>query len=232
MNKNYILFWQAFSLPIAYVTANAYLNVNNYITQLNSLLHTRIPTIFSESVTLALIIFLTVFMTPNLYVYISLYSLKEDLVNGRIQRDIHITPHEEYIEINNRVYTIKGTLDKQLIEVILVSMFPLIIDYSSLTLMLLSSIILAVISIAYVEGPLILVNPYLRLRYHVFVLQSENKTLYIIMEKEKAFEKPKFSDYVIDWYYDHLVLIGFKYSDSRLSLHFHFNHFMFVHDRV
>jgi len=30
------------------------------------------------------------------------------------------------------------------------------------------------------------------------------------MEKEKEFEKPKFSEYIIDWYYDHLILIGFK----------------------
>ena len=30
------------------------------------------------------------------------------------------------------------------------------------------------------------------------------------MEKEKEFERPKFSEYLIDWYYDHYVLVGFK----------------------
>ena len=210
MNKAYFLFWQAFSLPIAYIVANAYLNVDNYIIQLNDFFHTEFPSIFPESGILALIIFLTVFMLPNLYVYMSLHSIKEDLVNEKIQRDIHITPYEHYIEINSRNYTIRDTLDNQLIGFIIASIFPFIIDYSSLTLLLLYSITLAIISTVYVEGSLIVINPYLRLKYHIFVLQSEDKTLYIIMEKEKEFEKPKFSEYVIDWYYDHLILIGFK----------------------
>ena len=211
MNKAYFLFWQAFSLPIAYIVANAYLNVDNYIIQLNDFFHTKFPGIFSESGILALIIFLAVFMFPNLYVYISLHLIKEDLVNEKIQRDIRISPHEQYIEINGRNYTIRGTLDKQIIGFTLVSsIFPFIINYSSLALLLLYCITLVMISIVYVEGSSLVINPYLRLKYHIFVLQSEDKTLYIIMEKEKEFERPKFSEYVIDWYYDHLILIGFK----------------------
>jgi len=40
--------------------------------------------------------------------------------------------------------------------------------------------------------------------------ESDNKTLYIVMEKEKGFERPRFSKCVIDWYHDHTILIGFK----------------------
>jgi len=211
MNKAYFLFWQAFSLPIAYTTVNAYLNVGNYIIQLNDFFHTEFPATFHENGILALVIFLTMFLLPNLYVYMSFRSIREDLVNGKIQRDIHMTPHEQYIEINGRNYTISGTLDKQIIGFTLVSsIFPFIINYSSLALLLLYSITLVMISTVYVEGSSLVINPYLRLKYHIFVLQSEDKTLYIIMEKEKEFEKPKFSDYVVDWYYDHLILIGFK----------------------
>jgi len=210
MDKRYFLFWQAFSLPIAYVVANAYLNVDNYIIQLNDFFHTKFPTIFPESGVLGLIIFLVAFTLPNLYAYISLHSIKEDLVNEKVQRDIRIKPYEQYIEINTRNYTIRDTLDNQLIGFILASIFPFVINYSSLTLLLLYSITLAMIGTVQVEGSLILINPYLRLKYHIFVLQSEDKTLYIIMEKEKEFEKPRFSEYIIDWYYDHLILIGFK----------------------
>ena len=219
MNKTYFLFWQAFSLPIAYIVANAYLNVNNYIIQLNDFFHTKFPAIFPESGILALIIFLAVFMFPNLYVYISLHLIKEDLVNEKIQRDIRISPHEQYIEINGRNYTIRGTLDKQIIGFTLVSsIFPFIINYSSLALLLLYCITLVMISIVYVEGSSLVINPYLRLKYHIFVLQSEDKTLYIIMEKEKEFEKPRFSEYVVDWYYGHLILIGFKVMKKTLQL--------------
>ena len=151
------------------------------------------------------------FMLPNLYVYMSFHSIREDLVNGKIQQDIHISPHEQYTEINSRNYTIRGTLDKQIIGFTLISsIFPFIINYSSLALLLLYSITLVMISIVYIEGSSLVINPYLRLKYHIFVLQSEDKTLYIIMEKEKEFEKPRFSEYVIDWYYGHLILIGFK----------------------
>jgi len=219
MNKAYFLFWQAFSLPIAYIVANAYLNVDNYIIQLNDFFHTKFPAIFPESGILALIIFLAVFMFPNLYVYISLHLIKEDLVNEKIQRDIRISPHEQYIEINGRNYTIRGTLDKQIIGFTLVSsIFPFIINYSSLALLLLYCITLVMISIVYVEGSSLVINPYLRLKYHIFVLQSEDKTLYIIMEKEKEFEKPRFSEYVVDWYYGHLILIGFKVMKKTLQL--------------
>jgi len=215
MNKAYFLFWQAFSLPIAYTTANAYLNVDNYIIQLNDFFHTEFPATFHGNGILALVMFLVVFMFPNLYVYISFRSIKEDLVNGKIQRDIHITPHKQYVEINGRDYIIRGTLDKQIIGFTLVStIFPFIINYSSLALLLLYSITLAIISTVYVEGSSLVINPYLRLKYHIFVLQNEDKTLYIIMEKEKEFEKPRFSEYVIDWYYDHLILIGFKDTEG------------------
>ena len=210
MNKTFFLFWQAFSLPIGYVVANTYLNINNYIIQLNDFLHTKFSTIFSATESLALIIFLVVFMFPNLYVYMSLHSIKKDLVNERIQKDIHITPHEQDIEINNKHYTIRGTLDSHVIGFILVSMFSFVIDYSSLTLLLLYFISLVLIAVVYGEQLLIIVNPYLRFKYQVFILQGGDKTLYIIMEKEKEFEKPKFSEYIIDWYYDHLILIGFK----------------------
>jgi len=219
MNKAYFLFWQAFSLPIAYIVANAYLNVDNYIIQLNDFFHTKFTAIFPESGILALIIFLAVFMFPNLYVYISLHLIKEDLVNEKIQRDIRISPHEQYIEINGRNYTIRGTLDKQIMGFTLVSsIFPFIINYSSLALLLLYCITLVMISSVYVEGSSLVINPYLRLKYHIFVLQSEDKTLYIIMEKEKEFEKPRFSEYVVDWYYGHLILIGFKVMKKTLQL--------------
>jgi hypothetical protein len=219
MNKAYFLFWQAFSLPIAYTTANAYLNINNYIIQLNDFFHTEFPATFHENGILALLIFLSVFMLPNLYVYASFHSIKEDLVNGKIQQDIHISPHEQYIEINGRNYTIRGTLDKQIIGFTLVSsIFPFIINYSSLALLLLYSITLVIISTVYVEGSSLVINPYLRLKYHIFVLQSEDKTLYIIMEKEKEFEKPRFYEYVVDWYYGRLILIGFKDINKALYL--------------
>ena len=205
------LFWQAFSLPIAFVVASAYFNVDNYIVQFNHFLHTRFPPVLPESGILALVIFLVTFISPNLYLFMSLHSIKEDLLNGKIQRDIRITPHEQYIQISSKNYAIRD-IDNRLIGFILISMFPFIIDYSSLALLLLTTVTLAMISTIYAEDSLIIMNPYLRFKYHVFTLQSEDKTLYIIMEKEKEkeFEKPKFSEYVIDWYYDHLVLIGFK----------------------
>lgn len=204
------LFWQTFSLPIAFIVTSAYFNVDNYIVQFNHFLHTRFPPVLPESGILALVIFLVTFISPNLYLFMSLHSIKEDLLNGKIQRDIRITPHEQYIQISSKNYAIRDALDNRLIGFILISMFPFIIDYSSLALLLLTTVTLAMISTMYAEDSLIVMNPYLRFKYHVFTLQSEDKTLYIIMEKEKEFEKPKFSEYVIDWYYDHLVLIGFK----------------------
>ena len=77
---------------------------------------------------------------------------------------------------------------------------------------------LAMISVIYTEGSTILINPYLRLKYQVFTLQSEGKNLYIIMEKEKEFERPRFSDYIVDWYYDHLILIGFKTMMTKQAM--------------
>jgi len=214
MSKTYF-FLQTFSLPIAYLVTSIYLNINNYIIQLDEIFNNRFPSNFPESWILALIIFLVVFLLPNLYVYLSLQSLKEDLINERIQRDLHITPQEQYIEINAKNYTIKGTLDNQFIGFILVTILSFLINYSSLTLLLLYSITLALISTLYGEGTLIVINPYLRLKYNVYELQGEDKTLYIIIEKEKEFERPRFSDYIIDWYYDHLILVGFKHLTKQ-----------------
>jgi DNA helicase HerA-like ATPase len=56
----------------------------------------------------------------------------------------------------------------------------------------------------------ITVNPYLRSKYDVYVLKNNDRTLYIIIEKEKEYERPKFSEYIIDWFYGHEVLIGFR----------------------
>ena len=211
MKKAYFLFWQTFSLQIAYSVANAYLNFNNYITQLNTIFNTRFQPNFNENPIIALVIFLFTFMFPNIYVFTSLHSIKDDLVNGKVQRDIHIKPYDNYIEINGKDYIIRDDLDKQIINLaLLISLFPFVIDYQSLALLLLYGFSLVMISVVYIERPLFLINPYLRLKYDVFVLQSDNKTLYIIMEKEKEFERPRFSRYVIDWYYDHTILIGFK----------------------
>jgi hypothetical protein len=211
MRKTYFLFWQAFSLPIAYSVSNAYLNTNNYITQFNNLFSTNFPTNIPENPTIALALFLIILIIPNLYVFLSLYSLKYDLINGRLQRDIHITPHKQHIEINGKNYMLKNTLDRQITSFTLLSSLPsFLINYHSLSLLLLYFTTLTMISIVYTEGSTILINPYLRLKYQVFTLQSEGKNLYIIMEKEKEFERPRFSDYIIDWYYDHLILIGFK----------------------
>jgi len=218
MNKTYFLFWQTFSLPIAYIVSNTYLNINNYITQLDNLFHTKFPVNFNESGVLALIIFLITFTLPNLYVFTSLHSVKQDLINGRIQRDIHITPYDQYIEINGKKYTIKHTPDSQLISFFLTSMIPLLINYSSLVLLLLCTTIIIITGIIYTEGLPIIINPYLRLKYHVFIVQSEGKILYIIMEKEKEFERPRFSEYIIDWYYDHLILVGFKDKKYTINL--------------
>ena len=216
MNKTYFLFWQTFSLPIAYIVSNAYLNINNYIIQLNNFFHTNFPANFNENGALALTIFLVTFISPNLYIFISLYSLKQDLLNKRIQRDIHITPYDQYIEINNKKYVIKNTLNSQLISFFFTSMIPLLINYSSLVLLLLCTTTIIITGIIYTEGLPIITNPYLRLKYHISIIQSEEKVLYIIMEKEKEFEKPRFSEYIIDWYYDHLILVGFK--DKNLIL--------------
>jgi len=211
MKKAYFLFWQTFSLQIAYSVANAYLNFNNYITQLNTIFNTRFQPNFNENPIIALVIFLFTFMFPNIYVFTSLRSIKDDLINGKVQRDIHIKPYDNYIEINGKDYIIRDDLDKQIINLaLLISLFPFVIDYQSLALLLLYGFSLVMISVVYIERPLFLINLYLRLKYDVFVLQSDNKTLYIIMEKEKEFERPRFSRYVIDWYYDHTILIGFK----------------------
>ncbi|AZI75709.1 hypothetical protein SBFV1_gp08 [Sulfolobales Beppu filamentous phage 1] len=210
MSKIYILFWQAFSLPIAYIVTNVYLNIGNYVVQLDKFFHVKFLFNLPESWFLALIIFLAIFIFPNFYVFISLHFMKKDFINRKIQQDIHIKPYEQYIEINNMSYTIRDTLDNQLICFILVSVLSFIINYSSLILLLLYSVTLIIISMVYVEGSLIVINPYLRFKYNIFILRSGDKTLYIIMEKEKEFERPRFSEYVIDWYYDHFILIGFK----------------------
>lgn len=198
-------------VPIAYSVSNAYLNINNYTTQFNNLFCTNFPTTLPENPTIALALFLIMLIIPNLYVFLSLYSLKYDLINGRLQRDIHITLHKQHVEINGKNYIPKESLDKQIIGfTLLSSLLSFLINYHSLALLLLYFTTLTMISVIYTEGSTILINPYLRLKYQVFTLQSEGKNLYIIMEKEKEFERPRFSDYIVDWYYDHLILIGFK----------------------
>jgi len=219
MRKTYFLFWQAFSLPIAYSVSNAYLNINNYITQFNNLFSTNFPTTLPENPTIALALFLIMLIIPNNYVFLSLYSLKYDLINGRLQRDIRITLHKQHIEINGKNYILKESLDKQIIGFTLLSSLPsFLINYHSLALLLMYFTTLAMISVIYTEGSTILINPYLRLKYQVFTLQSEGKNLYIIMEKEKEFERPRFSDYIVDWYYDHLILIGFKTMMTKQAM--------------
>jgi len=210
------MFWQAFSLPIAYTTANAYLNLNNYTSQFNNLFCTNFPTI-TENPTIALALFLIMLIIPNLYVFLSLYSLKIDLINGRLKRDIRITLHKNHIEISGKNFTVTDTLDRQIVEFTLLStVFPFIVDYRSLALVLLYVATLTLIGVMYLGGSVILLNPYLRLRYQAFILQNDSVTLYIIMEKEKEFERPKFSDYIVDWFYDHTILIGFKDGQKQV----------------
>jgi hypothetical protein len=211
MKKAYFLFWQTFSLQIAYSIANIYLNINNYIAQLEGVFNTTFYINFHENPIIALVLFLVTFAFPNLYVHISLHAMKDDLMNKKIQRDINIKPHEYNIEINGKEYSIRDNLDKRILNfTLLISIFPFIIDYKSLVLLPLYFFTLAIISIVHTEGSLFLMNPYLLLKFNIFTLQNNGKTLYIIIEKEKEFENPRFSDYVIDWYYDHLILIGFK----------------------
>jgi len=205
------LFWQAFSLPIAYSVMEIYLNIGNYVNQLDSFFNFSFHPNFHENPIIALALFLATFMFPNLYVYISLCSIKDDLINRKVQRDIHIKPYDNYIEINGKEYSVRDNLDKRIMNfALLFSLFPFVVDYQSLATLLLYFFTLATISVVYSEGPLLLMNPYLLLKYNIFALQNNNKTLYIIMEKEKELERPRFSDYIIDWYYEHLILIGFK----------------------
>jgi len=198
-----LLFWQTFSLTTAYIVASAYLNLDNYVTQINDLLGTKIRINFPENGILALTTFLITFVLPNLYVFLSLHSMKEDLVKGRIQRDIRIIPQEKSIQIGARNYTIqtRNYTTDQFLGFVLISMFPFLINYSSLALLLLTVVTLVMISL-HNDG--ILTNPYLRFKYHVFTLQSEDKRLHVIMEKG---ERP--TGYVVDWLYDHSVLVGF-----------------------
>lgn len=195
-----------------------YLNIDSYVNQLDNFLNSSFHANFHENPIIALILFLVTFMFPNLYVYVSLHSIKDDLMNRKVQRDIHIKPYDHYIEINGKEYSIRDNLDRRIMNfALLFSLFPFVVDYQSLVPLLLYFFTLAITSVVYSEGSLLLMNPYLLLKYNIFVLQNNNKTLYIIMEKEKEFERPRFSDYVIDWYYDHLILIGFKETSTSSS---------------
>jgi len=215
MKRTYFLFWQAFSLQIAYIMSNIYLNLNNYVNQLDEFFHINFNVVFNTNLIGTMIIFLLMIMIPNLYVFVSFHSIKDDLVNRKVQRDINIKPYENYIEINRENFSVIDSIDKSVINfALLSSLFPFIIDYQSLVYLLLYFVTLLSIGIVYTEGPSLLLNPYLLLKYNIFVLQNNKKRLYIIIEKEKEFERPRFSDYVIDWYYDHLILIGFKESVS------------------
>jgi len=218
VKRSYFLFWQAFSLQIAYSIMEIYLNIDSYVNQLDNFLNSSFHVNFHENPIIALILFLVTFTFPNLYVYVSLHSIKDDLMNRKVQRDIHIKPYDHYIEINGKEYSIRDNLDRRIMNfALLFSLFPFVVDYQSLAPPLLYFFTLAIISVVYSEGSLLLMNPYLLLKYNIFVLQNNNKTLYIIMEKEKELERPRFSDYVIDWYYDYLILIGFKETSTSSS---------------
>ena len=210
MVKLHLLF-QTLSLPIAYILTNIYINIDNYIEQLDRDFNIKLPTIPVDFY-LAVAIFVVLFIAPNVYVFALLRMLKKDLIEGKITRDVEIIPHDDHIEVGGRDYTISEALDHGLTGLVLISIFPFTIDFSSLvpTLFLLALyiVMLIVMAMVYDEGSLVLDDPYLRLKYHVVTLQSGEKTLVAIMEKE--FERPRFTEYIFDWIYDHSVLVGFK----------------------
>jgi len=210
MRRPALLVWQAFSFPIAYVSANVYLNVNNYIDQIDSFFGTGSGVHINENAPVALTIFLILSLFPNLYVFTSLRLLKNDLLNNKLQPDVSITPHDDYAEVSGKRYELVRELNGVPFGLTLISLFPLIMSYSSLVPVLAFLTIIILIGSSYPGAVFVTANPYLRSKYDVYVLKNNDRTLYIVMEKEKEFERPNFSDYVIDWFYDHKVLIGFK----------------------
>ncbi|BFI75390.1 hypothetical protein [Sulfurisphaera ohwakuensis] len=218
MSKVYFLFWQAFSLPIAYIVASAYLNINNYIVQLDQLFHMDLSINLPDSIPIAILFFIGALTIPNIYVFLSFESIKEDLVrdlvNEKKEKDLPIETKDNFITIDGHSYTIDDTLDNQLIGFILGSIFPFIINYSSLAILVLYLTIFFFIGTIYVDSSMIVINPYLRIKYQILTLRHEDRRIFIIIEKEKEHERPKFSDYEIRWFYDHLILIGFKKEEK------------------
>lgn len=187
-----------------------YLNVNNYIDQIDRFFGTGSGVHINESGVIAITIFLTLSLFPNIYVFTSLRLLKNDLLNSKLQPDVSITPHDNYVEISGKRYELVRELNGVPFGFTLISLFPLIMSYSSLVPVLAFLTIIMLIGSSYPGAVFITANPYLRLKYDVYVLRNNDRTLYILTEKEKEFERPKFSDYITDWFYDRKVLIGFK----------------------
>jgi hypothetical protein len=210
MRKPVLLFWQAFSFPIAYVSVNMYLNINNYIDQIDRFFGTGSGTYITENAPVALTVFLLLFLFPNIYVFASLRLLKNDMLNNKLQPDINIIPHDGYIEISGKEYRLIRQTGITPFGFTLISLFPLIMNYSSLAPVLAFFAVIILIGLSNPGAVFVTVNPYLRSKYDVYVLKNNDRTLYIIIEKEKEYERPKFSDYIIDWFYGHEVLIGFR----------------------
>jgi hypothetical protein len=204
------LVWQSLSFPIAYVSANIYLNINNYVDQIDRFFGTGFNTYINENGIVAVAVFLILFLFPNLYVFTSLHLLKNDLLDNKLQPDVSIIPHDDYIEIGSKEYRLVQELNSVPFSFIIISLFPLLINYSSLVQVLASVIIIILTGSSCPGTSFIAVNPYLRSKYDVYVLKNDDKTIYIVMEKEKELEKPKFSNYMTDWFYGHMVIIGFR----------------------
>jgi hypothetical protein len=210
LKPSHFLFWQSVSFPTAYVSANVFLNTNKYVGQLSYVLGTGSNINSDESVVIALIVFLTLFLFPNLYVFASLRSLKDDLINKKVQPDASITPHNDGIGVSGKEYKITQKLHGTPLDFIIISLFPLMLNYSAIVPVLAFLAVIILIGLSYPDTSFITMNPYLRLKYDIYMLENDDKTLYIVVEKEKGFERPGFSNYVIDWLYGHAVLIGFR----------------------
>jgi hypothetical protein len=210
MRPSRFLSWQVFSFPIAYTVSNMYLNTDNYIGQINRVFGTNFNTNFNENGAIVITVFLILFLFPNLYVFTSLRSLKDDLLTNKVHPDASIIPHDDYIGISGKEYRLIRGPETTPFGFIMISLFPLILSYSSLVPVLAFLAIIILVGLSYPDTSFITMNPYLRLKYDVYMLRNGDKVLYVIMEKENEHEKPEFSNYVFDWFYDHTVLIGFK----------------------
>jgi hypothetical protein len=133
--------------------------------------------------------------------------MKKDLLNGGTQTDVRVKAFEDHIDLGGKKYILEDNINKPITGAILL-LSPFIVDFRSLPLVLLYLAVLAIIG--YTGRRFVTHNPYLLLKYDVFVLRSDRKKVYIILEKEKEFERPKLNSYIIDWYLGHSVLIGFK----------------------
>ncbi|MCI4408453.1 MAG: hypothetical protein JHC26_05130 [Thermofilum sp.] len=210
MGSKPAFFWHTFSLPIAYVIANAYLNVNSYVDQLGLMFNAEYNVNYDVNGYIAVALFLALFITPNVLVFSSLSLLKNDVLSGKIQNDISIISHARHIEVSGKRYTLGNSLNNCVFSPLLISFLILVIDYSRLQLLLLMVLMVALAGFTVNTKQLILCDPYLRLKYDVYTLWGEGKTLYLIIEKEKEFEYPVLNNYVISWFYGHSILVGFK----------------------